>query len=210
MEFAERAARNEEVFRRVNEQIEEGAEQHQVAGSLPFHCECCRASCLETIEIPTTDYAAIMRERYRFVVLPLAPAGWIASRRVHGSSARTIHRRRPPVRGVSRLRREDLARRANLRFRQVASQDPALAAADIAGTMERTRFPCGGCCVDLGRGGSRRNAQFARSVLTVGPRRPRGHGRHGAPAHPSLSGPTGSRCAPSGWIRPSAGLVARC
>lgn len=70
MDFAERAARNEEVFRGVNERIEEGAEQHQVAGSLPFHCECDRASCLETIEIPTDDYAVIMRQRYRFVVIP--------------------------------------------------------------------------------------------------------------------------------------------
>ena len=70
MDFAERAARNEEVFRQVNAQIEEGAEQHAVAGTLPFHCECGRASCLETIELPVGGYAAIMRERYRFVVLP--------------------------------------------------------------------------------------------------------------------------------------------
>jgi hypothetical protein len=70
MDFAERAARNEEAFRRVNERIEEGAEQHAVSGSLPFHCECGRASCFETIEIPAGRYAAIMRERYRFVVIP--------------------------------------------------------------------------------------------------------------------------------------------
>lgn len=70
MDFAERAARNEEVFRGVNERIEEGAEQHRVTGMLPFHCECGRASCLETIEIPAGRYAEIMRERYRFVVLP--------------------------------------------------------------------------------------------------------------------------------------------
>lgn len=70
MDFAERAARNEEVFRDVNARIEEGAEQHDVSGALPFHCECGRASCLETIEIPATRYATIMRERYRFVVLP--------------------------------------------------------------------------------------------------------------------------------------------
>ena len=32
MDFAERAARNEEVFRNVNEGIEAGAEQHNVSG----------------------------------------------------------------------------------------------------------------------------------------------------------------------------------
>jgi hypothetical protein len=70
MDFAERAARNEEVFRGVNEQIEDGAEQHAVSALLRFHCECGSASCLDTIEIPPTQYAAIVRERYHFVVIP--------------------------------------------------------------------------------------------------------------------------------------------
>ena len=70
MDFAERAARNEEVFRGVNERIEQGAEQHAVSGTLPFHCECGRASCVETIEIPPRRYAVIVRERYHFIVLP--------------------------------------------------------------------------------------------------------------------------------------------
>jgi hypothetical protein len=70
MDFAERAARNEEVFRGVNERIEEGAEQHAVATPLPFHCECARSSCFERIEIPPARYATVVRERYRFVVIP--------------------------------------------------------------------------------------------------------------------------------------------
>lgn len=70
MDFAERAARNEEVFRGVNERIEEGAEQHHVSDSLPFHCECGASACVETIEIPPARYAAIVRERYHFVVIP--------------------------------------------------------------------------------------------------------------------------------------------
>ena len=70
MDFAERAGRNEEIFRDVNRRIEEGAEQHAVSGRLPFHCECGRASCVETIEIPTGRYEAIVRQRYRFVVIP--------------------------------------------------------------------------------------------------------------------------------------------
>jgi hypothetical protein len=70
MEFADRAARNEEVFRGVNERIEEGAEQHGVEGPLPFHCECARASCLATIDIPPHVYERVVRERYRFVLIP--------------------------------------------------------------------------------------------------------------------------------------------
>jgi hypothetical protein len=70
MDFAERAARNEEVFRDVNERIEDGAEQHGVSAALPFHCECGRAACFETIEIPPARYEAIILERYHFVVLP--------------------------------------------------------------------------------------------------------------------------------------------
>jgi hypothetical protein len=70
MDFAERAARNEEVFRKVNEGIAAGAEQHAVTGTMPFHCECDRASCLETIEIAHSRYEAIVRKRYCFVVLP--------------------------------------------------------------------------------------------------------------------------------------------
>jgi hypothetical protein len=70
MDFAERAARNEEVFRGVNKRIEEGAEQHAVTAPLPFHCECGRSSCFETIDISPRRYATVVRERYLFVVTP--------------------------------------------------------------------------------------------------------------------------------------------
>jgi hypothetical protein len=70
MDFAERAARNEEVFRNVNEGIVAGAELHAVSGTLPFHCECGRPSCVETIEIAPARYREIVAERYHFVVVP--------------------------------------------------------------------------------------------------------------------------------------------
>jgi hypothetical protein len=70
MEFADRAARNEEIFRGINEQIEAGAEQHGVETRLPFHCECERASCLDTIELLPSTYGRVVRERYRFVLIP--------------------------------------------------------------------------------------------------------------------------------------------
>jgi hypothetical protein len=70
LDFAARAARNEEIFRAVNERIEQGAEKHGVRAPLSFHCECARASCLETLEIPPPLYERVVRERYRFVVIP--------------------------------------------------------------------------------------------------------------------------------------------
>lgn len=70
MDFADRAARNEEIFRGINDLIEAGAEHHDVTTPLPFHCECGRASCVETIALPPSEYERIAGERYRFVLLP--------------------------------------------------------------------------------------------------------------------------------------------
>jgi hypothetical protein len=70
MDFAERAARNEEVFRSVNERIEEGAELHGRDVALPFHCECGRASCFETIDLMPDAYERVSAHGYRFIVLP--------------------------------------------------------------------------------------------------------------------------------------------
>jgi hypothetical protein len=70
MDFAERAARNEEVVRDVNTQIEQGAELHGVASPMPFHCECGQTPCLEKVELPPLLYERILANRYRFVVVP--------------------------------------------------------------------------------------------------------------------------------------------
>jgi len=70
MEFAERAARNEEVFRSVNEQIETGAQRHGVTAPMRFHCECDRDRCFEQIELEADRYQQIIAERYRFVIAP--------------------------------------------------------------------------------------------------------------------------------------------
>jgi hypothetical protein len=70
MDFARRAARNEEVIRDVNRQIEEAAQLHEVASAMPFHCECAQASCLEKIELDAQIYKPILAERYQFVVVP--------------------------------------------------------------------------------------------------------------------------------------------
>jgi hypothetical protein len=70
MTFADRAAHNEELFRTINERIEEGAKQHGVDQSLPFHCECCNESCLEKIELPPAEYDRIAAHIERFVLVP--------------------------------------------------------------------------------------------------------------------------------------------
>lgn len=70
MEFAEAAARNEEVFRTVNERIDEGAEKHHVVGPLPFHCECCDASCIEKLSLAPPEYERIVDQEFCFVVIP--------------------------------------------------------------------------------------------------------------------------------------------
>lgn len=70
MDFAERAARNEEIFRQINEKIDQGAEQHQVASTLPFHCECGQLTCTETIELQPDVYDEIASNPLHFVVKP--------------------------------------------------------------------------------------------------------------------------------------------
>jgi hypothetical protein len=70
MDFAERAARNEEVFRSINERIDHGAHQHDVEAPLPFHCECGQLVCTETIELRPSEYDAVAANRFRFVVKP--------------------------------------------------------------------------------------------------------------------------------------------
>lgn len=68
MDFAERAARNEEVFRGVNERIEAGAERHRIETAEQFHCECDRSGCFEMIELRPSEYRELLERRYNFVV----------------------------------------------------------------------------------------------------------------------------------------------
>jgi hypothetical protein len=70
MNFADRAARNEEVFRDINERIEQGAEQHGVEAPLSFRCGCGQASCVTTIDVPPTKYERVVNERYHFILIP--------------------------------------------------------------------------------------------------------------------------------------------
>jgi len=70
VDFAEAAARNEEVFRSINERIEEGAKHHGVQQALPFHCECATEMCVETIELPPGEYDRVAASFAHFVIVP--------------------------------------------------------------------------------------------------------------------------------------------
>jgi hypothetical protein len=68
--FAERAARNEEMFRGVNLRIEAGAEMHDINTPGRFHCECDRTGCFEMIELLPATYRDVLERRYFFVTAP--------------------------------------------------------------------------------------------------------------------------------------------
>jgi hypothetical protein len=70
VDFAERASRNEEIFRDVNERIEAGAERHGVANAVRYHCECGSGACFETVELRPSEYEPVASARYHFVIVP--------------------------------------------------------------------------------------------------------------------------------------------
>jgi hypothetical protein len=66
--WEERAARNEVVFRRVNEEVA-GLGQGGVS-VFTFVCECSDASCVERIELPLEEYEAVRADSRRFLLKP--------------------------------------------------------------------------------------------------------------------------------------------
>jgi hypothetical protein len=65
---AERVARNEAAFRRVNEAIERGRQTRE--GLLGFVCECGRLGCNEIIELLLWEYEAVRADARQFAVRP--------------------------------------------------------------------------------------------------------------------------------------------
>ena len=70
--FEERVARNEALFREVNERVEELAQRFSTDLDQPagFVCECSREDCVERIDVPLPAYAEVRRNARRFFVLP--------------------------------------------------------------------------------------------------------------------------------------------
>jgi hypothetical protein len=68
---ADRAARNEALFRRVNERLEDiNASFSSVADHSEFVCECADAECVERIQLTLSAYEAVRSVPTRFVVKP--------------------------------------------------------------------------------------------------------------------------------------------
>lgn len=66
----ERAARNQSLFREVNEQLEALASAFQFVAAQPvFVCECADTSCVEQLAMTMTEYEALRERPDRFAVL---------------------------------------------------------------------------------------------------------------------------------------------
>lgn len=67
----ERAARNEALFREVNEQVRSLADSsdHSLSGA-DFVCECSQDTCTERVHVPVVTYEAVRSHPRRFIVLP--------------------------------------------------------------------------------------------------------------------------------------------
>jgi hypothetical protein len=66
-----RAARNQSMFRSVNERLEELNETfQQITERFTIACECADTSCVEMLEIHAEEYEAVRAEPRHFVVLP--------------------------------------------------------------------------------------------------------------------------------------------
>jgi len=66
-----RIGRNEEVFRRVNEQIEQVNEAFgSVSGTMTLVCECGETSCIEQIELTPEEYERLRSEETLFAIRP--------------------------------------------------------------------------------------------------------------------------------------------
>ena len=66
---ADRAARNEAVFRRVNERLEEVSETLHV-DEAGFVCECASIDCAERIELALDEYEALRAVPTHFAIKP--------------------------------------------------------------------------------------------------------------------------------------------
>lgn len=68
---AVRAARNQALFREVNERLQELATSFQeIADTAVFACECADLQCVEQIDMTMDEYQSVRREPNRFVVVP--------------------------------------------------------------------------------------------------------------------------------------------
>jgi hypothetical protein len=67
----ERIGRNEDLFRKVNDQIEGVNEAFgTITGTMSLLCECGKLECIEQIELTVEEYRRLRAEPTRFAVKP--------------------------------------------------------------------------------------------------------------------------------------------
>ena len=67
----ERLAKNEVLFRKANDRIDESTEEHgSPAETVAFYCECSDRDCVERVEMNGPEYEVIRSDPTQFVVLP--------------------------------------------------------------------------------------------------------------------------------------------
>ena len=68
---AERIGRNEDLFRKVNDQIEGVNEAFgRITGTMSILCECSKLECIEQIDLTVDEYRRLRAEPTRFAVMP--------------------------------------------------------------------------------------------------------------------------------------------
>lgn len=68
--IADRAARNQSMFRDANERIRAAMPELQFAEPLPFMCECPEPRCTTIIGLGTGEYESVRADAARFCVAP--------------------------------------------------------------------------------------------------------------------------------------------
>ena len=68
--WEERAARNEALFREVNEEIRDLDSRFGAGGMGVFVCECADETCVQRLSVPAADYLAVRTNPRRFIVTP--------------------------------------------------------------------------------------------------------------------------------------------
>jgi hypothetical protein len=64
-----RAARNESIFRELNDHLE-AASAAEVGDRLGFVCECADIACAEMLTVPLEEYERVRADSQRFIVAP--------------------------------------------------------------------------------------------------------------------------------------------
>ena len=66
----ERIAENQATFREANERIESTADQMNLAGPVPFICECSDPTCMEIVRLDIDEYEDVRQYPRRFFTVP--------------------------------------------------------------------------------------------------------------------------------------------